>query len=149
MSGWDSDKSWYSLGSSAMLNNHNFLPGGSVGMGGTIPESGTGTQRLPPRATRKIEKCKLKDKFGRSYSAKLYPISRTGIKSLCNFIWYSYTPRTLRACCSQSELTILKIHERSARALFLYNCTPNTLRARECSVGCIHMRVGLIHLLLG
>ena len=36
----------------------------------------------------------------------------------------SYSPRTLRACCSQSEMTILKIRESSARALFLYNCTP-------------------------
>ena len=43
----------------------------------------------------------------------------------------SYTPRTLRACCSQSKFRILKIRESSARALFLYNCTPNTLRARE------------------
>ena len=36
----------------------------------------------------------------------------------------SYTPRTLLACCSQSELTILKVRERSAciilnKALFL------------------------------
>ena len=48
MSGWDSDKSLYSLGSSAMLNNHNLLPGGSVLLRGIIPVSGTGTQRLPP-----------------------------------------------------------------------------------------------------
>ena len=33
----------------------------------------------------------------------------------------SYTPRTLRACCSQSKFRILKIRESSARALFLYN----------------------------
>ena len=31
---------------------------------------------------------------------------------------YSYTPRTLRACCSQSEFRIFKIRESSARALF-------------------------------
>ena len=42
----------------------------------------------------------------------------------------SYTPRTLRACCSQSGLTILKIRKSSVRALFLYNCTTNTLRVR-------------------
>ena len=40
---------------------------------------------------------------------------------------HSYTPRTLLACCSQSELMILKIPESSARALFLYNCTPNKI----------------------
>ena len=43
---------------------------------------------------------------------------------------YSYTPRTLRTCCSQSELKIFKIHERNVRALLLYNFTPNTLRTR-------------------
>ena len=32
-----------------------------------------------------------------------------------------YTPRTLRAYCSQSELTIFKIRESSARTLLLYN----------------------------
>ena len=42
---------------------------------------------------------------------------------------YMYTPRTLRACCSLSEFRILKIRESRARALFLYNCTWNTLRA--------------------
>ena len=31
---------------------------------------------------------------------------------------YSYTPRTLRACCSQSKFRILKIRESSAHALF-------------------------------
>ena len=45
-------------------------------------------------------------------------------------IKHSYTPRTLRTCCSQSELMILKIHESSVRASLLYNCTPNTLQAR-------------------
>ena len=45
-------------------------------------------------------------------------------------IEYSYILRTLRACCSQSELRILKIHESNTRALFLYNCTLNTLHAR-------------------
>ena len=43
----------------------------------------------------------------------------------------SHTPHTLRACCSQSKLTILKICESSVRALFLYSCTPNTLRGCE------------------
>ena len=50
-----------------------------------------------------------------------------------NHMHGSYSPRT-RACCSQSGLTILKIRESSPRALFLYNCIPNTLRARERSV---------------
>ena len=47
---------------------------------------------------------------------------------------------------SQSELRIVKIHESSTGALFLYNCT---LHAREHSVWCIHARVGLMHLLFG
>ena len=46
----------------------------------------------------------------------------------------SYTPRTLRACCSQSKFRILKIRESSARALFLYNCTPNISRSADASV---------------
>ena len=33
-----------------------------------------------------------------------------------------YTLRTLCACYSQSELTILKIREDRMRVLFLYNC---------------------------
>ena len=61
-------------------------------------------------------------------------------------IEYSFTPCTIGASCSQSELRILKIRKSSVRALFLYNRTSNILRARERSVGCIHMRVGLIHL---
>ena len=36
---------------------------------------------------------------------------------------HSYATRTLRASRSQFELTILKIRESSAHAL--YNCTPN------------------------
>ena len=50
----------------------------------------------------------------------------------------SYTLHAQSACCSQSELTILKIRESSAHALFLYNCTPNTLRALEHSVAFTH-----------
>ena len=46
----------------------------------------------------------------------------------------SCTPRTLRACCSQSKFRILKIRESSARALFLYNCTPNISRSADASV---------------
>ena len=46
----------------------------------------------------------------------------------------SYTPRTLRACCSQSKFRILKIRESSARALFLYNCTPNISHSADVSV---------------
>ena len=46
----------------------------------------------------------------------------------------SYTPGTLRACCSQSKFRILKIHESSAGALFLYNCTPNVSRSADASV---------------
>ena len=47
---------------------------------------------------------------------------------------YSYTPRTLRACCSQSKFRILNIRESSARAIFLYNCTPNISRSANASV---------------
>ena len=47
---------------------------------------------------------------------------------------YSYTPRTLRAYCSQSKFRILKIRESSARALVLYNCTPNISRSGDASV---------------
>ena len=60
----------------------------------------------------------------------------------------SYTPRTLRADCSQSEFGP-KIRKCSARALFLYNSTPNTLCARERGIECINAHVGLIHLLFG
>ena len=60
---------------------------------------------------------------------------------------HSYTLRTVRAWCSQSEFRIIKIRETSARALFLYNCTANILRSRERRVWSIHARVGLIHLL--
>ena len=49
---------------------------------------------------------------------------------------YLYTPRTLRACCSQSELMILKICESSARALFLYNFPPGNF---EHLVQCLHV----------
>ena len=48
--------------------------------------------------------------------------------------WYSYTLRTRRACCSQSKFRILKICESSARALFLYNCTPNISRSADANV---------------
>ena len=51
-----------------------------------------------------------------------------------NLVVYSYTPRTLRACSSQSKFRILKICESSARALFLYNCTPNISRSADASV---------------
>ena len=47
---------------------------------------------------------------------------------------HSYTPRTLRAFCSQSKFRILKIRESSAHALFLYNCTPNISRSADASV---------------
>ena len=55
-------------------------------------------------------------------------------------IWpiISYTLRTLLACCSQSELRIVKVCE--STALFLYNCTLNSLLAHQHSVGCIHTR---------
>ena len=46
----------------------------------------------------------------------------------------SYTPRTLRAWCSQSKSRILKIRESSARALFLYNCTLNISCSADASV---------------
>ena len=54
------------------------------------------------------------------YLIKLYVIR---IKSTLK--GHSYTMRTLRACCSQSKLRMLKIRESSARALFLY--TPKHL----------------------
>ena len=47
---------------------------------------------------------------------------------------YSYTLRTLRTCNSQSKLRILKIRERSARALYQYNCTLNTSRNACASI---------------
>ena len=47
---------------------------------------------------------------------------------LLGFVWNSYTPLTLHACCSQSKFRILKLRESSAHALFLYNCTPNIWR---------------------
>ena len=62
-------------------------------------------------------------------------------------IFHLYTPCTLRECCSQSDSRILKIRTSSVRLLFLYNCTPNTLRAYERSIGCIHMPIGIIYLL--
>ena len=62
---------------------------------------------------------------------------------------HSYTPCTLRACCSQSEFRLLKISQSSKRALFLYNCT---LRNFECLMRCLHLQkrcIGLIYLLHG
>ena len=59
-------------------------------------------------------------------SSDLIKVNDTEVTSVNN----SYTPRTLRASCNQSELTILKICKSSTRALFLDNCTPNTLRER-------------------
>ena len=68
---------------------------------------------------------------------------------LISFIEISYSSRTLRACCSQSELKILKICESRARALFLYNCTMrNFEHLAQCLLMCKH-HVELIHLLHG
>ena len=47
---------------------------------------------------------------------------------------HSYTPRTLSTCCSQSEFRKLKIRESRARALSLYNCTPNISPSADASV---------------
>ena len=47
---------------------------------------------------------------------------------------HSHTPHTQRTCCSQSKFRILKIRKSSARALFLYNCTPNISRSADASV---------------
>ena len=61
-------------------------------------------------------------------------------KKLSEMLWllcikiHSYTPRTLRACCSQSKFRILKLCDSSARALFLYNCTPNISCSADPSV---------------
>ena len=55
----------------------------------------------------------------------------------CMNLWHiynSYTPRTLRECYSQSKFRILKMRESSARALFLYNCTPNISHSADASV---------------
>ena len=63
--------------------------------------------------------------------------TRSGISLVylwCNLNLHSYTPRTLRACRSQSKFRILKIRESSAPALFLYNCTPNISRSADVSV---------------
>ena len=76
----------------------------------------------------------------------LFDLWRGKNKYLCqfklnnNFIItiHTYTPRTLRVCCSQSKFRILKICKSSARALFLYNCTPNISRSADARV-----RVGL------
>ena len=62
-----------------------------------------------------------------------HPLGFKHCESEC-FMFHSYTPRTLRACCSQSKFRILKIRESSARALFLYNCTPNISRSADASV---------------
>ena len=53
--------------------------------------------------------------------------------------FHKCTLRTLYACCSQSGCRILKVWESSTHALFLYNCTPNTLLACERSMGFIHI----------
>ena len=55
-------------------------------------------------------------------------------KDCTPYIEDSHTPRTLRACCSQSKFRILKIRESSARALFFYNCTLNNSRSADASV---------------
>ena len=49
-------------------------------------------------------------------------ISSKNLRYSLVYTFHSYTPRTLRTCCSQSKFRILKIRESSARALFLYNC---------------------------
>ena len=47
----------------------------------------------------------------------------------------SYTPRTLRACYSQSKFRILKICESSECIIFVqYYCTPNISRIGDASV---------------
>ena len=52
---------------------------------------------------------------------------------------------TLHACCSQSEVMILKIRNNSTHALFLYNC----IYTCEHRIELIHVCVGFIHLLHG
>ena len=59
---------------------------------------------------------------------------QTKIEHVLCAISNSYTPRTLRACCSQSKFRILKIRESSMRALFLYNCTLNISRSADGGV---------------
>ena len=85
--------------------------------------------------TRRVEPKKLLSRRRQSnYSRPLQNVLHTW--SFVRITQGIIVIHTLRACCSQSELRILKIRE---RALFLYNFTPNTLRARERSVGCIHL----------
>ena len=60
-----------------------------------------------------------------------------------------YTPCARRAYCSQSDFRILKIRESSAPALSLYHCSKNTLGVREHNLGCIHVRIGLLHFIFG
>ena len=66
-------------------------------------------------------------------------------------IMYSYTPRILRACCSQSKFRILKIRESSARALFLLQLHSEHVAQclRERRVELIYANVGLIYFLNG
>ena len=98
------------------------------------------------KAIKKKKKKKIFENVHKCKKAKVTFIpclhkQKLSSNSLCYFnddqglvIDYSYNPCTLRTCCSQSELTILKICKSSACALFLYNCTPNTLRTCERSV---------------
>ena len=62
-----------------------------------------------------------------------------------NFTLHAYTLRTLHACCRQPKFRKLKIRKSSARALFLYNCTPNISRSADASVSV----AGLIYVLNG
>ena len=61
----------------------------------------------------------------------------------------SYTLRSLCACCSQSELTILKICESNEYALFLYTCTLHNIEYHAQCLQARQHRIGLIHCYTG
>ena len=62
---------------------------------------------------------------------------------------YLYTPRTVRACYSQSKFRILKIHKSSVRALLHSEYLAKCWRSCQRRVGLIYASVGLIYLLNG
>ena len=57
--------------------------------------------------------------YGTLLFFKISGLTPTSIQVAHSIVTYSYTPRTLRACCSQSKFRILKIRESSARAFAL------------------------------
>ena len=68
-------------------------------------------------------------------------------------IVHSYTPRTLRTCCSQSKFRILKNTRKQHACIIFVQLHSEHLaqcwRERERRVGLIYASVGLIHFLNG